>query len=134
MKINNYKSILEEKGIRPSHQRIEILKYLDGNKNHPSAEEIYKDLYKKIPTLSLTTVYNTMKIFSERGIVNVLNIDNNETRFDPDTKNHVHFICIKCGRVYDIDNVNLSNKKTINGHKITQTHIYYKGICKKCTS
>ncbi len=127
------KEQLENNGIRPSHHRIEILKYLMEHKTHPTADIIHKDLVKRIPTLSKTTVYNTLNTFTEKNIVTALTIEENELRYDYDTSPHIHFKCEKCGNVYDIEpSENFCNKEEIDGHKILSFHIYYKGICKNC--
>ena len=94
---------LSEHGIKPSYQRIKVFDYIIRNKNHPTVDNIYKELVGEIPTLSKTTVYNTLKLFQEKGIVLVINIEDNETRFDADLSNHGHFKCKKCGKIYDFD-------------------------------
>ena len=131
--MTSIKELMRKKGINPSHHRIKIYEYLYGNETHPTADTIYKALSKDIPTLSKTTVYNTLSIFLEKGLVSSLTIDENEVRYDYKTYPHAHFKCIKCGRVYDIDlKINPIKKDKIEGHKIIEQHIYLKGICKKC--
>ena len=88
---------LEEEGIRSSYQRLKILEYLQAHRTHPTVDIIYKNLSKEIPTLSKTTVYNTLKLFVSKGIVQELTIEEKEVRYDADTKPHAHFKCIECG-------------------------------------
>ncbi len=127
------KNLLLTNNIRPSQHRIEIMKYLIEKKNHPTADTIYKDLVKNMPTLSKTTVYNTLYTLVEKGLISVLNIEDNELRYDHDTSPHIHFKCIKCGRVYDIHSTKYFTKhKEIDGHQIISQQIIYKGICKNC--
>ncbi len=127
------KDLLLTNNIRPSQHRIEIMKYLIEKKNHPTADTIYKDLVRNMPTLSKTTVYNTLYTLSERGLVAVLNIEDNELRYDYDTSPHIHFKCIKCGKIYDIHSKKYFTKhKEIDGHQIISQQIIYKGICKNC--
>ena len=127
------KEYLERKNIHPSYHRLKILKYLMNHKIHPTVDMIYKNLSKEIPTLSKTTVYNTLNLFLRKGIVSGLTIDGSEIRYDYNTKPHVHFICIKCGCVYDIHlKCPVFDKEIIEGHKITEHHIYLKGICSEC--
>ncbi|MBI9037609.1 MAG: transcriptional repressor [Bacteroidales bacterium] len=124
---------LTDSGIKPSYQRIRILTYLMENKNHPTVEMIHKELVNEIPTLSKTTVYNTLKQFVEKGITQVINIEDNETRYDADISTHGHFKCLKCNKVYDFkfDNKNLE-VSDIEDFDFFQTHLYIKGICKNC--
>lgn len=119
--------------IKPSLQRIKIFEYLISHKNHPTVDIIYKELVNEIPTLSKTTVYNTLKQFVSKGIVQIINIEDNETRYDADTSTHGHFKCVNCGEVYDfqLDEFVL-NVKQLKGFKTQQTHVYIKGICNNC--
>ncbi len=127
------KNLLREKGIQPSLHRIKILEYLMNTKEHPTADTIYQHLSDYIPTLSKTTVYNTLSVFKEKGLVAELTIDENEVRFDFNTSPHVHFECVKCGRVYDVDmKFEPLNGKIVDGHQVMEHHIYLKGVCKNC--
>lgn len=127
------KEILKEKGVNPSIQRIKILKSLINNKCHPTAKDIYKKISKEIPTLSKTTVYNTVKLFADKGILQTLRIKEDETRYDIKVKHHPHFKCKKCGNLYDIDEeLEVKDKKKIDGHLIEEKSISYWGICRNC--
>ena len=121
-------------GIKPSVQRLAIMDYLIANRIHPTADDIYNALYTVIPTLSRTTVYNTLKLFAEQGAVQVLGIDDKNVRFDIDTTNHAHFKCLDCSCVYDVpvENIGAITLEGIGELQITETHLYYKGYCKKC--
>ena len=124
---------LKDSGIKPSYQRIRILSYLMDKKNHPTVEMIHKELLHDIPTLSKTTVYNTLKQFVEKGITQIINIEDNETRYDADISTHGHFKCLNCNKVYDFRFGNNSLEiSDIEDFDFLQTHLYIKGICKKC--
>lgn len=120
-------------GIYPTPQRVKILEYLRSTKEHPTADIIYEKLKKELPYLSKTTVYNTLKLFKEKGIIQELTIDPEERRFDGNPEPHVHFKCLKCGKVFDIkDEIKIQKKEKIEGHIIKEVHLYLKGICKNC--
>lgn len=125
---------LKEKGIRPSFHRIKILKYLDQHRTHPTVDGIYAALRKEVPSLSKTTIYNTLELFSKEGIISNLTISGSENRYDFENKAHSHFLCKKCGKVFDVDKVNCpcENNKEIKGNKVEEVHLYFKGVCKKC--
>lgn len=131
--IKKIADLLSSKDIRPSHQRIKIMEYLLKNKCHPTVDMIYTDLQKEIHTLSKTTVYNTLNLFIEAGLVRVISIDSNETRYDVNIENHGHFICEYCGDIYDfsIDEDKNIISELIN-FKINEKNVYYKGICPRC--
>lgn len=123
-------------GIKPSMQRIAIMEYLLDNHIHPSIETIYTALYHKMPTLSKTTVYNTLKLFEEHKAVCTLTIDEKNVCYDIDTTPHGHFICKCCNEIKDIEMPNkiehIDKKEDTNGYYITERHYYLKGYCKKC--
>ncbi len=131
--MGNISKYLAEHDIRPSYQRLRIFEYLVKNRNHPTVDIIYKDLISDIPTLSRTTVYNTLKLFFDKGIVLVLNIEDAEARFDADISLHGHFKCKVCSKVYDfgIDTSKLSFD-SLKNFDVDETHIYLKGICDNC--
>ncbi|KAA6334206.1 Peroxide-responsive repressor PerR [termite gut metagenome] len=131
-----YKLLLMH-GIKPSLQRIAIMDYLLEHYTHPTADEIYTALSPSMPTLSKTTIYNTLKLFSEQGVVQMLTIDEKNLCFDGNLSPHAHFLCKKCGKIYDVTNREEFDQKTKEitnapEHKITEIHHYYKGICKNC--
>jgi Fe2+ or Zn2+ uptake regulation protein len=126
-------TFLKKHGIRPSFQRIKIYEYLVNHKTHPTVDTIYKELVNELPTLSKTTVYNTLSLFVENKITQLIFIEDNETRYDADYRTHGHFKCLKCGKIYDFK---VETKETIeeslNGFEIKEEHYYIKGICKNC--
>ncbi len=131
------RDILRSRGINPSYQRMRIFEYLQGNKSHPTVDMIYDALISDIPTLSKTTIYNTLKLFAEKGIVSLLIIDQVELRVDPNIAPHAHLLCVKCGRIYDIelsdeyfkDIRDVGNKE---GHLINEVWVSLRGVCKNC--
>lgn len=121
--------------IKPSMQRIAIMEYLLQHRTHPSADEIYTALSPEMPTLSKTTVYNTLKLFAEQGASLMLTIDERNVNFDADTSTHPHFLCKNCGRIYDLPTSTAMKHveaQEMDGHQLTEVHYYYKGICRNC--
>ncbi|MDR3134094.1 MAG: transcriptional repressor [Prevotellaceae bacterium] len=125
---------LQDHGIKPSLQRIAIMEYLMGHYNHPTADVIFNKLYPVIPTLSKTTVYNTLKLLAYKGAISEITIDEKNVRYDAEISPHAHFRCKYCGNVFDFPVKNLSSvvAKEIDGFLITDAQLYYKGYCKKC--
>ncbi|MGB9677004.1 MAG: Fur family transcriptional regulator [Candidatus Ratteibacteria bacterium] len=133
MKREEILKIFKEKNIKPSVQRIGIFEYLSKFKSHPSVDEIYSILNSKIPTLSKATIYNTLKLFCEKGLIGEVLIQEDEVRYDFIEKPHFHFKCKICKKIYDIyKECQIIEMKEINGHKIEQHHIYLIGICSSC--
>jgi Fur family peroxide stress response transcriptional regulator len=126
--------LLKEKGINPSIQRIRILKCLMATESHPTVKDIYSKILKEIPTLSKTTVYNTVKLFADKGILTQTRVKEDEVRYDINVCPHTHFRCKKCGNIYDLEKEKspIKEKKEIDGHLIEEKCICYWGICKNC--
>jgi len=131
--MNSIIDILKENDIAPSMQRIKILEYLQSYKTHPTADMIYQALANEMPTLSKTTVYNTLKTFSEKGILVALSLFENEVRYEYNTEPHIHFKCTKCNKIYDLDKTyDRYDENMIDGHKVDEHHVNLRGICKNC--
>jgi Fe2+ or Zn2+ uptake regulation protein len=135
LSLDELREHLEKEGIHPSYHRLKILEYLMSHRTHPTVERIHKELSKEIPTLSKTTVYNTLNLFVSKGIVQELTIAEKEGRYDADIKPHAHFKCIECGSVYDIaleSTIFEQGLLTERGHKVIDCQVYLKGICNDC--
>lgn len=124
---------LSDKNIKPSLQRIKILEYLRAHHNHPTADQIYLELRDEIPTLSKATIYNTLNLFLEAKLVRLINIEDNEMRYDSLLYNHGHFKCINCGRIYDFQlNSDVFEGMELERFQIMDKNVYYKGMCPDC--
>lgn len=127
-------NVLQGHGIKPSYQRIKIYEYLLGKKNHPTVDTIYKELSPGIPTLSKTTVYNTLKLFHSVNVVQKIMIEENEVRFDADVTIHGHFKCNVCGEVYDFPvKKQMFTYGLPKNFTIEHEHIYCTGTCDLCS-
>lgn len=126
---------LLECGIRPSLQRIAIMQYLMTHPIHPTIEDVYNGLCGKMRTLSKTTVYNTLRMLSEKGAAQMITIDDHRVCYDGNIKSHVHFYCKQCGRVIDLMDEpapQLTAPKVVDGNIVLEEQLYYKGICAEC--
>lgn len=128
----NIEKTLQEYDIKPSYQRIKILEFLNNNRIHPNVDQIYVALSPDTQTLSKTTVYNTLKLFVQKGLVQELTIDDNEVRYDIDTQEHGHFKCKECQNIYDFDIAFYANIRGLDEFEIDNVNIHAKGICKHC--
>lgn len=133
--IENISEYLQSHHIKPSVQRLAIMEYLLADRIHPTADDVYHALYIKVPTLSKTTVYNTLKLFAAQGVLQVLAIDEKNVRFDIDTLPHAHFKCQHCQQVYDLPVENIQMLKLADNSvvgQVTEMQLYYRGYCKNC--
>jgi len=127
---------LRSEGFKLTPQRLSVIRYLIGNESHPTAAVIYKDLKKKYPSLSFSTVYNTLNMLEKIGEIQSLHLFDDFLNYDPGTTPHYHFICGSCNRIIDIfprdgENVPLP-EGDISGNRIESAQIVFKGTCKNC--
>ena len=100
--MESFRKKCREQNLKITPQRTEIYKELLKAKDHPSADMMYKRIRKNLPNISFDTVYRTLLSFSEIGIVDIVEGYGEPKRFDPDTRDHHHFRCIKCGKIKDL--------------------------------
>ena len=128
---------LVKNGVRPSVQRYAIMNYLLTHFDHPTVDEVYQGLCDQIPTLSRTTVYNTLRLLSEHNAAQMITIDDHHVCYDGNINPHVHFICKKCGKIIDLfdEKAPRVRKQTmIDGNIVEEEQPYYKGICAECAA
>ena len=121
---------------RETRQREAILNVLRATDSHPTADWIYDEVRKTMPGLSKGTVYRNLKILQEAGEISELNLSGTVSRFEGRQKNHYHFRCDGCGRVFDLDepvNNELDNRvaqKT--SFKVSCHQLEFRGLCIDC--
>lgn len=130
---------LKKTGMKLTPQRLAIVEHLDGNKSHPSAEDIYKAISPKFPSMSFATVYNTLESLKDHDLIKELTIESGKKRFDPDTTDHHHLICTSCRKIVDLPEDSGLTKSAfasagvIKGFKIKSAQINLYGICPECS-
>lgn len=125
------KNYLGKYEINASNIRLQLLDRLLSMDDHPTAYKLYEELIEQIPTLSKTSIYNTLEIFTEKGLVKPIILNEAETRFDIHTKDHGHFKCKKCGNIYDFQIKN-TVYDDLDDFQILQEDIQLYGICHTC--
>jgi len=100
---------LKEVGLRATPQRIEILQALCSLKNHPTAEQVLRDVHLKHPEISLTTVYNTLEAYVRKGLVKKVKTDKDSMRYDAVEEPHHHLYCYETDKIEDYFNEELTD-------------------------
>ncbi|CAK8722275.1 Ferric uptake regulation protein [Candidatus Electrothrix laxa] len=122
--------------LRMTHQRELILEELGNCHNHPTADALYERIKKKLPRISLATVYRNLEILSEAGMIRKLEISGRQKRFDKEIEQHDHVFCVQCRRVDDIrfDRSRLASLEVEQrqGYKISGCRVEFYGVCPKC--
>ena len=122
--------------MRLTSQRQVIVEELRKVKTHPTANQVYDMVRKRLPRIGLGTVYRNLDLLTEKGLINKLVVGGEQKRFDGDTSQHYHIRCVKCHRVEDIF---IERRKELEksaasccNYKILDHHVQFSGICSKC--
>jgi len=102
-------TIFREKGYKLTSQRLAICKFILSRKDHPTANQIYQALKEEHPTISLGTIYQTLHLLKELGLLQELGFSEGSIRYDPDMELHVNMVCSKCGKISDYKTENVKN-------------------------
>lgn len=128
-------AVLRAHGIKPSLTRLMIFEYLKTAEKHPNIEQIYQAIHPKIPTLSKTTVYNTLHLFTEKSITRAVRLNTQETRYDLATHPHAHFQCIHCKEIIDVPllpDIHLDD--ILPQNEIQDISVLISGVCAECNA
>ena len=132
----NITELLRGNGFKVTPQRLAVYDVLANTKEHPNAEMIFSSLQATYPTMSLATVYKTIDILNEIGLVQILNAGEDSFRYDADMSDHAHLRCVECGRVDDIfglDAVKFTSKiEADTRYKLVGQQFYFYGVCPAC--
>ncbi|MBN2109916.1 MAG: transcriptional repressor [Methanosarcinaceae archaeon] len=127
---------MDQSDIKYTNQRIEILEFLKGFDGHPSVDDVYEGVRKKLTRISKATVYNNLKFLAEKGLIKEVNVKG-VSRFESNLEPHHHAICIECGEIIDFQSEELREYAMkiagkIDNFKVESTDTNFYGICKKC--
>ena len=127
---------MTQTGIKYTNQRIEILNFLKDNFSHPTVEQVYEGVKKKLSRISKATVYQNLNFLAENGMVQEVNIKG-ISRFEPNLEPHHHIICKNCEKIIDFESKELTEysmkvAKSIKDANIEKTDTHFYGICIGC--
>ena len=147
MKINNheiegrlahFRAVCRNAGVKLTHQRLEIFREMARTDNHPDAAAIYNGVRGRMPTVSLDTVYRTLWLLDDLGLITTIGAHRERTRFDANLSRHHHFVCVRCGLTRDFysdefDELRLPKSVDAIG-RAERTHVEVRGVCLECVS
>jgi Fur family peroxide stress response transcriptional regulator len=131
-----FETVCRSEGVKLTPQRIEIFREVAQTGDHPHADQVFQRVRDRLPTVSLDTVYRTLWLLKDLGLVATLGTSREGTRFDANLKSHHHFVCGQCGFTRDfycddLDNVRLPESVDSLG-EVKATHVEVRGICREC--
>ncbi|HXK92178.1 MAG: transcriptional repressor [Candidatus Omnitrophica bacterium] len=135
-RIGQFTALCRERGLKVTHQRLMIFHSLLDTIDHPTAEEVFSRIHLKLPTLSLDTVYRTLSLFEDYGLISRVQCLSDKGRYDANMDHHHHFICLKCKSIEDFywpefDQLELPPITHTFG-KINLKKVELRGICQEC--
>ncbi len=138
VELDKFQGACRERGIKATQQRLEIYREVACSREHPDAEAVFRGVQARLPTVSLDTVYRTLKMLTEWGFITTLGHRQDSLRFDANRELHHHHICVNCGKVQDLDNdlLDVENVQRVVGPfgTMQSAQIEVRGLCNSCAS
>ena len=135
-RLQAFEEVCRKEGLKITHQRLEVFKALLNSQDHPSVEKLYRRLLRKLPTISLDTVYRTLTTLEQHGLVTRIQTQESQARFEGRIDNHHHVICKKCGKITDFDwellDAAALPEEIVKWGRIEQKKITLHGLCREC--
>ncbi len=131
-----FRELCRQIGLKLTHQRLEIFDVLSSMLDHPSAEDVFDEVKKRIPTIAFDTVYRTLSLFEHQGLISKVNYLDGRTRYDSLNERHCHLICTRCRKIEDfywpeVDQLQIP-RETRRWGRIENRYIELRGLCKDC--
>jgi Fur family transcriptional regulator, peroxide stress response regulator len=128
-------AVLREHGLQVTYQRLAIYQSLLDSKDHPSAEDIYQQVRRRFPMISLGTVYKTLERFHEVALIQRVSPMTDVARYEAKTTAHHHLICLECQTIVDLEDPTLDEKIQLpeeNGFQVLRRQVVIQGLCPLC--
>ncbi len=121
-------------GVKLTHQRLEIFREIAASLDHPTADVVFRAVKGRLPTVSLDTVYRTLWLLNDLGMVATLGPRKEGTRFDPNLDRHHHYHCVRCGLVRDFEGAgSVRLPPSVRGFGSVQgVQVEVRGLCRRC--
>jgi Fur family iron response transcriptional regulator len=125
--------LLSEHGIQPSAHRVAVAQYVLTTHEHPSADRVWDRVRDRFPMISRATVYNTLNLFVEKGLLRELHLAADSVVFDPNMERHHHLIDDETGTIHDVawNHVEVKNIKSIDNYEVNEYQVVMHGKRRK---
>ncbi|MEE9385658.1 MAG: Fur family transcriptional regulator [Nannocystaceae bacterium] len=136
-RLQNFRALAKKAGVKLTHQRLEIFRTVASSLEHPNAEAIHRAVRETTSTLSLDTVYRTLWMLTNLGLLTTLGMRQDSIRFDANVENHHHYICERCGLVRDFEGDELEALRIPDSvsrfGQVVSARVEVRGVCVHCT-
>ncbi len=137
-RVAQFKATARERGIKLTPQRLEIFREVVSSLEHPDADTVYRAVHARMPTVSRDTVYRTLWMLSDLGLLSTLGVRRDSVRFDANPRRHHHYVCIRCGLTRDFESDELHALRlpaAVKAHgSVLATQVEVRGVCGRCAS
>lgn len=135
-RMERFKQACRKAGLKLTHQRIEVFREVASTDEHPDAEKVFRGVSDRIPSISLDTVYRTLWMLVDLGLVATLGPSGNRARFDANTTPHHHFVCTECKAAHDFYSRDFDELETPESvhtmGDVAEVHVEFRGKCARC--
>jgi len=133
-----FKSAAAAAGVRLTHQRLEIFREVASSVEHPDAEAVLRSVRKRMPTLAIDTVYRTLWMLNDLGLITTLGPRRDSVRFDANLDRHHHYVCVRCGLTRDFESAELGVLRVPDAvaslGRVVETNVEVRGVCRRCAA
>jgi Fur family peroxide stress response transcriptional regulator len=134
--MQRFEQVCRRRGLRVTHQRMEIFRDLAATDEHPDAETIYRRVHRRIPAVSLDTVYRTLGLLEEQGLARKAEVHSGSARYDANMERHHHFVCSRCGLVRDVAGEAMKRipiPRSVKSLGVVKSYdVQLRGVCRRC--
>jgi Fur family peroxide stress response transcriptional regulator len=135
-RVDRFKSESRAAGVKLTHQRLEVFREVAASLDHPDADAIFREVRRRVPTVSLDTVYRTLWLLDDLGLIRTLGPRRESVRFDANLEHHHHYVCVRCGLARDFESVALDTLRVPEAVEklgsVFGTHVEVRGVCQRC--
>jgi Fur family transcriptional regulator, peroxide stress response regulator len=135
-RIAGFKEAIKAAGVKLTHQRLEIFREVAASLDHPDADTIFREVRRRVPTVSLDTVYRTLWLLNDLALITTLGSRRESVRFDANLRHHHHYVCVQCGLARDFESAELAALRIPEAVKrlgsVAGTHVEVRGVCEGC--
>ena len=135
-RLDHFRNVCTRAGMKLTHQRTEIFREVAQTVDHPSAQIVFELVRKRIPAVSLDTVYRNLSLLNDLGLITTLGPPRESARFDANVISHHHFVCTQCGTARDFHNRGFDELRppieVESMGSVETTHVELRGLCLRC--
>jgi Fur family peroxide stress response transcriptional regulator len=137
-RLDRFASAVRAAGVKLTHQRLEIFREVASSLEHPDAESVFRSVRKRMPTVSIDTIYRTLWMLNDLGLITTLGPRRESVRFDANLEPHHHYVCVRCGLARDFECAELDALSVPDAVRslggVVETHVEMLGVCSRCAA